>query len=135
MIEVKADKTIFNVEESINATGINVLDLLRKCPGVRVVKDDNIEMRGKINVLVSIDGKPTYLSQADLAAMLKNMQSTDVELIELITNPSAKYDAEGNAGIINIKLKKNKKFGTNGSVNLGAGYGKCLKQNEGKWIF
>jgi len=131
MIEVKADKTVFNVEESINATGSNALDLLRKSPGVHVDKDERIEMRGKNNVLVYLDGKPTYLSSSDLAAMLKNMQSTDVESIELITNPSAKYDAEGNAGIINIKLKKNKKFGTNGSLNLGVGYGKYLKQNEG----
>lgn len=129
MIEVKADKTVFNVEQSINAAGSNALDLLRKSPGVRVDKDDNIEMRGKNNVLVYIDGKPTYMGAKDLAAMLKNMQSSDIESIELISNPSAKYDASGNAGIINIKLKKNKKFGTNGSLNLGAAYGKYFKEN------
>lgn len=129
MIEVKADKTVFNVEQSINAAGSNALDLLRKSPGVRVDKDDNIEMRGKNNVLIYIDGKPTYMGAKDLAAMLKNMQSADIESIELIANPSARYDASGNAGIINIKLKKNKKFGTNGSLNIGGAYGKYFKEN------
>ena len=131
MIEVKADKTIFNVEQSVNAAGMNALELLRKCPGVRVDKDDNVEMRGKNNVLVYIDGKPTYMDNKDLAAMLRNMQSNSIESIELIANPSAKYDASGNAGIINIKLKKNKKFGTNGNVNLGLSQGKYFKQNAG----
>jgi hypothetical protein len=96
MIEVKADKTVFNVEQSVNAAGMNALELLRKCPGVRVDKDDNVEMRGKSNVLIYIDGKPTYMDNKDLAAMLKNMQSNNIESIELISNPSAKYDASGN---------------------------------------
>ncbi|HOZ51173.1 MAG TPA: TonB-dependent receptor [Chitinophagaceae bacterium] len=130
MIEVKADRTVFNVEQSINAAGNNALDLLRKSPGVRVDKDDNIELRGKSKVVIYIDGKPSYLGNDDLAALLKNMQSTDIEAIELITNPSAKYDAEGNAGIINIKLKKNKKMGTNGTINFGAAQGIYFKQNE-----
>ena len=129
MIEVKADKTVFNVEQSINAAGTNALDLLRKSPGVRVDKDENIEMRGKNNVQIYIDGKPSYLDNKDLSAMLKNMQSSDIESIELISNPSAKYDAEGNAGIINIRLKKNKKFGTNGSASIGVAQGKYFKQN------
>jgi iron complex outermembrane recepter protein len=124
MIEVKADKTVFNVEQSINAAGSNALDLLRKSPGVRVDKDDNIEMRGKNNVLIYVDGKPNYLGSKDLAAVLKNMQASDIESIELISNPSAKYDASGNAGIINIKLKKNKKFGTNGTINAGFAHGR-----------
>lgn len=132
MIEVKADKTVFNVEQSINSAGSNALDLLRKSPGVRVDKDDNIEMRGKNNVLIYIDGKPNYLGSRDLAAVLKSMQASDIESIELITNPSAKYDASGNAGIINIKLKKNKKFGTNGSANIGFAQGRRFpKYNAG----
>ena len=129
VIEVRADKTIFNVSQSVNAAGTNVLDLLRKAPGVQVNKDENVEMRGKANVLIYIDGRPTYLDQKDLTAMLKNMQSNDVASIELITNPSAKYDASGNAGIINIKLKKNKKFGTNGNVTIGLAQGIFFKQN------
>jgi iron complex outermembrane receptor protein len=119
MVEVKADKTILNVEGTINSTGNDALELLRKAPGVLVDKDDNISLAGKNGVQIYIDGKPTPLSGADLAAYLKSIQSSQIESIELITNPSAKYEAAGNAGIINIRFKKNKTFGTNGSVNAG----------------
>jgi hypothetical protein len=131
MVEVKADKTILNVEGTINATGNDALELLKKSPGVLVDKDDNISMAGKNGVQIYIDGKPTPLAGADLAAYLKSLQSAQIEAIELITNPSAKYDAAGNAGIINIKLKKNKAFGTNGSVNAGYNIGTYSKYNGG----
>ncbi len=131
MVEVKADKTILNVEGTINATGTDALGLLRKSPGVLVDKDDNLSLAGKNGVKVYIDGKPTPLAGADLANYLKSIQSAQVEAIELITNPSAKYDAAGNAGIINIKLKKNKAFGTNGSVNAGHNIGVYPKYNAG----
>ncbi len=131
MVEVKADKTILNVEGTINATGTDVLGLLRKSPGVLVDKDDNLSLAGKNGVKVYIDGKPTPLAGADLANYLKSIQSSQVEAIELITNPSAKYDAAGNAGIINIKLKKNKAFGTNGSANAGYNIGVYPKYNGG----
>lgn len=131
MVEVKADKTILNVEGTINATGNDALELLRKSPGVLVDKDDNISLAGKNGVQVYIDGKPTPLSGADLAAYLKSLQSAQIEAIEIITNPSAKYDAAGNAGIINIRLKKNKSFGTNGSVNAGYNIGVYAKYNTG----
>ena len=119
IVEVKADRTILNVEGTINATGNDALELLRKSPGVTVDKDDNISLSGKNGVQVYIDGKPTPLSGSDLANYLKSLQSTQIESIELITNPSAKYEAAGNAGIINIRLKKNKTYGFNGSVNAG----------------
>jgi hypothetical protein len=131
MIEVKADKTIFNVENSINAVGSDALELLRKSPGVLLDKDDNISLAGKNGVQVYIDGKPSPLTGADLASYLKSLQSTQIEAIEIITNPSAKYEAEGNAGIINIRLKKNKAFGTNGSVNAGYNIGIYPKYNAG----
>lgn len=131
MVEVKADKTILNVEGTINATGNDALELLRKAPGVMVDKDDNLTMAGKNGVQVFIDGKPSPLSGTDLANYLKTLQSSQVEAIELITNPSAKYEAAGNAGIINIKLKKNKTFGTNGSVNAGYNIGTYGKYNGG----
>lgn len=131
MVEVMADKTILNVEGTINATGTDVLGLLRKSPGVLVDKDDNLSLAGKNGVKVYIDGKPAPLVGADLANYLKSIQSVQVEAIELITNPSAKYDAAGNAGIINIKLKKNKAFGTNGSVNAGYNIGVYPKYNGG----
>lgn len=131
MVEVRADKTILNVEGTINATGTDALGLLRKSPGVLVDKDDNLSLAGKNGVKVYIDGKPTPLAGADLANYLKSIQSTQIEAIELITNPSAKYDAAGNAGIINIKLKKNKAFGTNGSVDAGYAIGVYPNYNTG----
>ncbi len=131
IVEVKADKTILNVEGTINAVGNDALELLRKSPGVMVDKDDNLSLSGKNGVQVYIDGKPSPLSGTDLANYLKSMQSSQIESIELITNPSAKYEAAGNAGIINIKLKKNKAFGTNGSVNAGYAIGTYAKYNGG----
>lgn len=131
VIEVKADKTILNVEGSINAVGQDALELLRKSPGVMVDKDDNLSLSGKSGVQVYIDGRPTPLSGTDLAAYLKTLQSSSIEAIEIITNPSAKYDAAGNAGIINIRLKKNKSLGTNGSVNAGYTIGIFPKYNGG----
>lgn len=131
MIEVKADKTVLNIEGTINATGSNAMELLRKAPGVLVDKDDNLTLAGKNGVQVYIDGKPSPIAGADLAAYLKTIQAEQVEAIELITNPSAKYEAAGNAGIINIKLKKNKMFGTNGSVNAGYNVGVFSKYNAG----
>jgi iron complex outermembrane recepter protein len=129
MIEVKADKTVFNVEQSINAQGSDALELLRKSPGVQVDNNENISMKGKTGVRVYVDGKMMQLDTKDLAAYLKSINSNDIEAIEMISNPSAKYDASGNAGIVNIRLKKNKKFGTNGSVNLGFVQGFTPKGN------
>lgn len=131
IIEVKADKTILNVENSINAVGSDAFELLRKSPGVLIDKDDNISLSGKNGVKVYIDGKPSPLSGQDLSYYLKSIQSSQIESIELITNPSAKYEAEGNAGIINIKLKKNKAYGTNGTVNAGFNEGVFPKWNAG----
>ncbi|MFM2338647.1 MAG: hypothetical protein RL115_1840, partial [Bacteroidota bacterium] len=131
MVEVRADKTILNVEGTINATGNDALELLRKSPGVMVDKDDNLSLAGKNGVQVYIDGKPSPLSGADLANYLKSINAAQIEAIELITNPSAKYDAAGNAGIINIRLKKNKSFGTNGSATAGYNIGVFPKYNAG----
>ena len=131
VIEVKADKTILNVENSVNAVGQDALELLRKAPGVLVDKDDNLSLSGKNGVQVYIDGRPTPLSGKDLSDYLKTIQSASIEAVEIITNPSAKYDAAGNAGIINIKLKKNKSYGTNGSINGGYAIGTFPKYNAG----
>ncbi len=131
MVEVKADKTILNVEGSINSVGQDALDLLRKAPGVVVDKDDNLTLAGKNGVQVYIDGRPTPLSGKDLSDYLRTLQSSSIEAIEIITNPSAKYDAAGNAGIINIRLKKNKSYGTNGSINAGFNQGITPKYNGG----
>lgn len=129
LVEVKADMTVFNVENSINSTGSNAYELLQKAPGVVVDNNDNIALKGRGGVMVQIDGRPSRLSETELADYLKSVQSTDVEAIELISNPSSKYDAEGTAGIINIRLKKNKNFGTNGSLTVGYAYGVEPKYN------
>lgn len=131
LVELKADKTVLNVEGTINSTGSDALELLRKAPGVMVDKDENLSVSGKTGVQVYIDGRPTPLSGQDLATYLKTMQSAQIESIEIITNPSAKYEAAGNAGIINIRLKKNKSLGTNGSVNAGWNIGTYAKYNAG----
>jgi hypothetical protein len=131
MVEVKADKTILNVEGTINATGSDALELLRKSPGVLVDRDDNLSLSGKNGVQVYIDGRPSPLSGKDLSDYLRSLQSGSIEAIEIITNPSARYEAAGNAGIINIRLKKNKAFGTNGSANAGWNIATFAKYNAG----
>lgn len=128
MIDVKPDRVVFNIENSINAIGNTGFDLLRKSPGVVIDNNDNISLLGN-GVAIYIDGKPSPLTSKELAAFLRTVQSTDIEAIELIKNPSAKYDAAGTGGIINIKLKKNKNYGTNGSINLGYGIGIFSKYN------
>jgi hypothetical protein len=129
LIQIKADRTVLNVESTINATGNTVLELLRKSPSVTVSSEDRISMAGKNGVQAYIDGRPTPLSGTDLAAYLKSLQSSEVEAIEIITHPSAKFEAAGNAGIINIRLKKNKAFGTNGSASAGYNQGIYGKSN------
>ncbi|MBS1510136.1 MAG: TonB-dependent receptor [Bacteroidetes bacterium] len=131
IVEVKADKMIVNVEGTINAVGSDALELLRKSPGVLVDKDENLSLSGKNGVQVYIDGKPSPFSGQDLANYLRTLNSAQIESIEIITNPSAKYEAAGNAGIINIRLKKNKALGTNGSVNAGWNVGTYAKYNAG----
>lgn len=123
LIEVKHDRLIFNIEGSINSTGSNALELLQKSPGVQVDRNENILVKGKTGVRIYIDGRPSQMSGKDLASVLRSMNSADIEAIEIITNPSAKYEAAGDLGIINIRLKKNLKIGTNGNASLGANFG------------
>jgi iron complex outermembrane receptor protein len=130
LLELKPDKMVLNVEGSINASGSTALELMRKSPGVIVDNNDNISLLGKSSVQVYIDGKPSPLGGADLAAFLKSIQSTEIESIEIITNPSAKFDAEGNGGIINIRMKKDKRLGTNANVNLGYSVGEVAQYNS-----
>lgn len=129
-IEQKIDKTVVNVEASVTNVGASALEVLEKSPGVSVDKDGNVSLKGKQGVMILVDGKPTYLSGQDLANMLRNMPSSQLEQIEIMTNPTAKYDAAGNSGIINIRTRKNKQQGFNGSVTLGAGQGYHPKANE-----
>ncbi len=129
LLELKPDKMVLNVEGSINASGSDAFELMRKSPGVIVDNNDNISLLGKSSVQVYIDGKPSPLGGADLAAFLKSIQSTEIESIEIITNPSAKFDAEGNGGIINIRMKKDKRLGANANINLGYNVGENARYN------
>jgi hypothetical protein len=128
-IEIQADKTIMNIENSIAAVGNSAFELLKKAPAVTVDKDENIKLKGGI-ATIYIDGKPFYLSGEQLTQYLKNLQADAISKIEIIGNPSSKFDAAGLNGIINIRLKKNKAYGTNGSVTMGAGYGVYPKINK-----
>ncbi|TNE68963.1 MAG: TonB-dependent receptor [Bacteroidetes bacterium] len=127
IVEVRADKTILNVEDNINSGGQNALELLRKAPGVMIDNNDNISLRGKNAVRFQIDGRDVPMDSKDLAGLLKTMRAEDIAAIEMITNPSAKYDASGNAGIINIRTRKNRALGTNGTVGGEATFGKTPK--------
>lgn len=117
MIENKKGKMILNVDASPTNAGTTALELLEKAPGVTVSNEGQISLKGKSGVLILVDGKPTYLSGNDLAALLKNMSSSTIDQIEVMTNPPAKYDAAGNAGIINIKTKKSMMKGANGNIS------------------
>ncbi len=130
MIEQKIDKTVLNVDASVTNVGANALEVLEKAPGVQVDKDGNISLKGKQGVMIMLDGRPTYLSSSELANMLRGMQASQLETIEIMTNPPAKYDASGNSGIINIRTKKNKIKGFNGNVSAGYGQGVYAKTNE-----
>src|SRR5665647_283195 len=116
-IERKIDRTVINVDASITNAGTTALEVLEKAPGVTVDKDGNVSLKGKQGVVIMLDGRPSYLSGQELANLLKNMPSSSIDQIEIMTNPSAKYDAAGNSGVINIKTKKNKLKGMNGSVS------------------
>ncbi len=124
------DRMVVNVDASPTNIGANALEVLEKSPGITVDKDGNISLKGKEGVLVYMDGRPSYLSGQDLTNLLRNMQASQLDQIEIMTNPPAKYDAAGKAGIINIKTKKNKVFGFNGSVTVGYGQGVYSRNNQ-----
>jgi hypothetical protein len=119
LIENKIDRTVINVDAAPTNAGATALEVLEKSPGISVDNDGNISLKGKQGVIVMMDGKPTYLSPADLANVLRNMPATALDQIEIMTNPPAKYDASGNSGIINIKTKKSRNEGLNGSITAG----------------
>ncbi|WP_134090543.1 TonB-dependent receptor [Olivibacter sp. XZL3] len=129
-VERKDGALVVNVANTALAAGNSALEILERSPGVSIDKDGNITLMGRQGVTVMIDGKQTYLSAEQLANMLKSMDGNNVQSIELNTNPSAKYDAAGTAGIINIKLKKNNMEGTNGTLSLSGGYGRTHKSNN-----
>ena len=131
LIERQMDKLVVNVSASPLSAGSNGNDILRRAPGVRIDKDGNITVNGK-SVEIWIDGKPSYLSGQQLKAMLDGTDGNTIEKIEIISNPSAKYDASGQGGIINIKTKRNMMKGLNGM--LSAGYGGMYFGDVKRWL-
>lgn len=129
LVEVKADRTVFNVEGTINSAGENGLSLMRKAPGVLVDNNNNISVLSRSGVLLYIDGKRLPLSGDDLSNYLEGIPAEQIDKIDIITNPGARYEAEGNAGIIDIRLKKDKSHGSNGTVSGSFGMGELPKSN------
>ncbi len=128
--EQKIDRTVVNVDALISNSGSNALEVLEKTPGVMVDENGGITLKGKAGVLILIDDKPTYLSAADLATYLRSLPSSALDKIELMDNPPAKYDAAGNGGVINIKTKKSKAKGFNGSVSASVGQSVYARTTE-----
>ena len=122
LMEFKQDKRIFNVSKDISSIGSNASDILNNVPSVSVGVEGEISLRGSQNVRILIDGKPSGLVGNDPATALRLLQGNMIERIEVITNPSARYDAEGEAGIINIVLKKEERKGINGTFEANVGY-------------
>lgn len=130
LVEQRIDRTIVNVDASITNTGTSALEVLEKAPGVSVDREGNISLKGKSGVMVMVDGRPTQMGGADLANLLRSMNSAQLDQIEIMTNPPARYDAAGTSGVINIKTKKVDKAGFNGSANLTYTQGRYAKTAE-----
>jgi len=122
-----ADRLVVNIQGTAMAAGNTAFGVLSKSPGVFVDPEGNIQLNGRGGVTVMIDGRLTYLSARDLRNLLESTPAENIKSIEIITNPSAKYDAEGTSGIINIVFKKNVMQGINGNVYTG--YSTNLKQH------
>jgi len=129
LVEQDGGKLILNVQNTIIAAGGSAAELLERAPGVSIDQNNQISVNGKTGVNVMIDGKTTYLPPAELLTLLRSMNANNIATIEVISNPSARYDATGNGGVINIKLKKNTLEGFNGSITAGTGYGRYGKAN------
>lgn len=143
LLTLKGDKMIFDVDKSGFGNGNDALETLTKLPGVRLDKDENVVFRGNPNVQIMIDGKPSLLSGDELKQYLKTLDGSNIKAVEIIANPSAKYDASGSAGIFNIVLKKSAATGLTGNVKSSVGYAEFIKNynsinlynNTEKWNF
>lgn len=123
LMETSIDKRIYNVNEDLSAKGGTAEDVLQNVPSIEIDQDGNISLRGNSNVIILIDGRPSTLSGSSRAAILNSIPAESIERIEIVTNPSAKYDPDGMTGIINIVLKKNKLRGLNGNLSVSRGTG------------
>ncbi|MEM8524888.1 MAG: TonB-dependent receptor [Bacteroidota bacterium] len=129
MVEIKPDRTVFNVQGTVNSVGSDAISLLRKAPSVTVDNNDNISVLGRAGVLLYVDGKRLPLTGQELSNYLQSLPAEQIDRIDIITNPGAKYEAEGNAGIIDIRLKKDENLGANGSLTATGSQGRFAKAN------
>ncbi|WP_350290535.1 TonB-dependent receptor [uncultured Croceitalea sp.] len=126
-IEQKIDRKVINVGKDLTTAGASASDIMGNILSVSITQDGELSLRGNENVRVLVDGKPTNISSSEL---LQQLPSTSIKTIELITNPSAKFNPEGMSGIINITLKKNTNLGFNGTINTGFTYGERARYNN-----
>src|SRR5215212_8261253 len=124
------DKTIVDVKAMVSGAALNTLEVLERIPGVTVNSNGDISLNGRAGVLVMIDGRTNYMSAQDLSSYLKSIPGSNLDKIELIDNPSSKYDAAGNA-IINIKMRKNRDAGLTGNITSGFSHGRYFRSNSG----
>ncbi|MBL7744528.1 MAG: TonB-dependent receptor [Chitinophagaceae bacterium] len=127
LIENKIDRTVVNVESSITNAGNSALDVLEKSPGITVDNNGVVSLKGKQGVIILIDGKQTYLGGNDLVNYLRSLTAAQLDQIEIMSQPPAKYDASGNSGLINIKTKKGTQTGYNGSITLSGIFANYIK--------
>ncbi|GGZ31007.1 TonB-dependent receptor [Echinicola pacifica] len=140
LITEKVDRTIYNAENDKTTVGGDASDVLRRVPMLSVDLDGNVSMRGSSNITVLIDNKPSTMSASSIADALKQIPADEIKAVEVITSPSAKYDAEGTGGVINIVTKKNNLQGKSVSINTSAGLrgsnlGVNASARTGKWGF
>jgi len=130
LVALKVDRYVVNVSGNIQSAGRDAMDILRNTPGLMVTQNGSISVMGN-NVQVWIDGRPSQMNGEQLRAFLNSMQGDEIDRIEVITNPSSRYEAEGSGGIIDIKTKKGLQFGVNGNITAGYRQGQMDRENAG----
>ncbi|MEW6469911.1 MAG: TonB dependent receptor [Bacteroidota bacterium] len=130
----KPDMLVMNVENSALRSAGTALDVLKKVPGIFIDNNNNITYKGKAGVRITMDGKNTYLDNNQLVNYLQNMSASEIIRVEIVTNPSAKFDASGKAGYINIVTRRRQKQGLNGTVGAWGGYGLTPKYGGGSYL-
>ncbi len=127
LLQIKKDKLVVNVAGNATSLGNSVVEVLQKAPGVMVDQNTTVLLNGRSGVRIFIDGKDTRLNGSELGNLLQNMSSANIDKIEIISNPSAQFEAQGNAGIINILTKQGKLFGTNAGFSTAFGSGRYFR--------